>query len=447
MEILKEVKKVIDGYYNSTKTKIYIPEDVLSDVFEMIKQDSKSCEHLIVCDEDVLQDPFLDGISNEEGILLSRNIVISNIKQLEEDYVQDVIKKDESCEKKITVLSLVGVENMPPLYNFVTFDNKFALVLENDRNGGYYLTCDPRVLQECKEWMSTGTIDSDSLYASFLQEPLMMSADMMSEVASVLCSHDHMNMDGCYWYHSVWQYLRLMNMVSTPTWHHDFYISKMVAALTGKASPSILVSGAADYSTLSYAIRTSEIANIDSEYTVLDLCETPLFSCKWYAKRKNKPLQTLQKSIFELNVIEKFDLICTDAFLTRFKKSEMETILRIWYDALKNDGSVVTTVRIHDEKHICPEEPLANAVEKFGKKAFERAKVWGGVINYSPKKISELAIKYAKQMKSNTLGTSEEVLNAFKKCGFELVSVDDVELHGELYPSRYLRIYAKKTIC
>ena len=56
-----------------------------------------------------------------------------------------------------------------------------------------------------------------------LEEPLVLSADLVHGVAPVLCTSDHVDSFGCEWYHGTWQYLRLLNMVSTPTWHSQFY--------------------------------------------------------------------------------------------------------------------------------------------------------------------------------------------------------------------------------
>ena len=55
-----------------------------------------------------------------------------------------------------------------------------------------------------------------------------------------------------------------------------------------------------------------------------------------------------------------------------------------------------------------------------------------------------MAKTYAKKMKSNNLGSKEDVLSVFTDVGFKLDYIEDVELQGELYPSRYIRLRAVK---
>lgn len=273
----------------------------------------------------------------------------------------------------------------------------------------------------------------------------MFSADKMCEVALVLCSCDHVNMEGCYWYHSVWQYLRLMNMVSTPSWHHRFYVEQISEAIKPFDNPHVLISGAADYSSLSDAIQVIIASEKRGDFSVLDLCETPLFACKWYAKKEDVKVHTICCSIFDFNVINQYTLICTDAFLTRFSKNDIKRVVSIWYDALTCGGSVVTTVRIHDETHTCPDTPSEENVMLFRQKAFERSKIWGNVINYSQEQISLMEETYARKMESNSVGSKEEILGVFHEIGFSISYLEDIEVQGELYPSRYLRIRATKS--
>ena len=211
------------------------------------------------------------------------------------------------------------------------------------------------------------------------------------------------------------------------------------------------------YGVLSQAFTNSSVKNGNVEdwdfpvklskegsYSVLDLCQTPLFACQWYAKREKIEINTICTSIFDLKEHNKFDLICTDAFLTRFSKDDMRRVISVWYDALSDGGNIVTTIRIHDDKHICPETPADEDIELFRRKAFERSKIWGNAINYSQEQVSVMAETYARKMKSNSIGSREDVLQVFGETGFEIIFLEDVDLQGELYPSRYLRIRAVK---
>lgn len=448
MSVIDDAKRVINGYYLGQFEKLYIPEDVIRDVFEVALDSAKEVKHFCLFSDTIEEDKLYNCVdiathSCPEKIV-QQCIAVNNIKQLENRVQFPFLDLSSNAKQGIILLSNVSVELLPTPFNFLLFDSKFALVLDSDQDGGYYLASNDSLISECNSWLSVKMIKRNELNTCFLQEPLMMSADMVSEVASVMCTHDHMNMEGCYWYHSVWQYLRLMNMVSTPSWHHDFYIEQICKAVESVEKPQVLISGAADYSSLSYVIRAFETVGKTGAYDVLDLCETPLFSCKWYAKRKNAHLGILQMSIFDLKIEGKYDLICTDAFLTRFPKEQMENILNIWYKSLKAEGQIVTTIRIHDDKHMCPDTPSEDDVSIFAEKARRRSKLWGPVINYSSDEIANKAKVYAEKMHSNCVGTRDDIEKAFVNSGFVIDYIEDIDVVGELYPSRYLRIRAKK---
>ncbi len=444
------IESTLSNIYSSPKEKYYIPENVVKDIFSKLHSASSEINAFITIDSMLENDRIFQcfSSSNTDEKRVSFRCALKYVRQMKENYFSSFISNCEArgINSSICILSKLSLEEMPPITDFIMFDSSVVLALEHDINGGYYISAASSIIESCQKWLSCQCDNAQKFIGNFLQEPLMDSADMVSGVASVMCSHDHMNMESCYWYHSTWQYLRLLNLVSTPSWHHEFYIENIMKALEAKknARANIFISGAADYSSLSYAIFGVQALNIDASFTVLDLCRTPLFSCEWYAKRTNAKLSTMQKSIFDFDDQSKYDLICTDAFLTRFSKNDTVNILTRWHNALVSNGAVVTTVRIHDDEHICPEIPLKEAVEAFASKAYNRAKLWGKHINYSPEEMREKAYKYASTMKSNSLGTKDDILNAFEQAGFSIVHLEDVEVVGELYPSRYLRIYARR---
>src|SRR5262249_54011612 len=57
-----------------------------------------------------------------------------------------------------------------------------------------------------------------------LEEPVVVTAPLARELAPVLCRGSYMSKEDCSWYHAAWQFLRLFDLVSTPTWHADFYL-------------------------------------------------------------------------------------------------------------------------------------------------------------------------------------------------------------------------------
>lgn len=303
---------------------------------------------------------------------------------------------------------------------------------------------DVRAAQRICDQLWDLTATSDLGHGKFdLEEPLVLSADIIHGVASVLCTADHVDPTSCAWYHSVWQYLRLLNMVSTPTWHDAFYRTHISAGL--QHSPShVLVSGTADYSMYAYVCDASRATGTTPAISVLDLCETPLFACRWYAKRQGLSLETLHEDIFCQRVMPSgsLDLICADAFLTRFPLDQAAVILQIWRGLLRPGGVVVTTVRIHDSTP--PARDTEKLVLDFRSRATQRAIRWRPFIHVTPERLGQLAEAYARRMKSVVLGDVDHICTMFAGAGLEVAHHELATVPGELMPSRYLRIVARR---
>jgi len=65
------------------------------------------------------------------------------------------------------------------------------------------------------------------------------------------------------------------------------------------------------------------------------------------------------RDIRNLNLTSVYDLIITDAFLTRFNNVEKDIVAKQWNRALKPNGHVITTVRVEKDLHneyVTPEE-------------------------------------------------------------------------------------------
>ena len=449
--VFEEVKKIIGNYYSEQLDEFYVPESIIKSVINLLAEKTSFLEHFCIYKKEISTDLFYSALvdillHSDDNFKFKRFFFFFNVLQVDDFLSKRLMtQKNDNIENNIILLSNVATEKMPEIRNFIIFDNEIVLTLDSDIDGGYILSTNSKLLNDCKRWFTDiSTINLNKLEYFFLQEPLMRSANMMNEIALVMCSHDHVNSESCYWYHSTWQYLRLMDMVSTPSWHHDFYLEQIQKICSSMKRVNVLISGAADYSSLSYVVRAIESLNIDAHYTVLDLCETPLFSWKWYAKLKNISVDTKQQSIFELEDINKYDIICTDAFLTRFSKDKISKIISLWNNALCDGGHVITTVRIHDEKYQCPNFPSNKDIENFKNKAIERMKIWGGFINCTVEEMSQKAEIYAKKMHSNHIGNRQDIIDLFNRNGFEIIKIEDVEVNGELYLSRYLRINAKK---
>lgn len=273
-----------------------------------------------------------------------------------------------------------------------------------------------------------------------LEEPLKESASLICEKAKTLCAHGVMA-DDCCWYHSVWQYLRLMNMVSTPIWHNEFYQNSLQEAIKGKSSVNILVSGSADYCTLAYVINAVKISKCNATIHVLDTCKTPLFACEWYANRENIKIETINQDILKYDNNNFYDIISTDAFLTRFDKENAQNVVNKWHELLKSNGKVITTVRIYENNKQKSQEEINKNVEEFTERAKVRSKCLENITKLNSEQIAQMANVYAKNMKSNSLGNKNDIIKMF--ANFECKTIVKTVV-GEFSETKYLEIFAVK---
>jgi len=283
----------------------------------------------------------------------------------------------------------------------------------------------------------------DSARSLDLEEPLVLTADIVSGVAPVLCSGDHVDDMGCAWYHGAWQYLRLLQLVSTPTWHHEFYLNHLVESLRSDSCKHALITGTADYSMFAYLVEAARRCESSTTFTVVDLCPTPLFACRWYAKRAGVDVTVREVDVNEFSLGHRgaFDLLCSDAFLTRFPEDAVLRTLNAWRKLLRPGGSLVTTVRIHDRA-----EGIRNpeaAVRDFRDRAEQRAARWEPFLRASPSDIADLAEVYARKMTSHKLGDEQTVRNLIEHSGFEIIASELGRVPGELVPTVYLRLRCK----
>lgn len=280
-----------------------------------------------------------------------------------------------------------------------------------------------------------------------LEEPLIQSAPLAAMLSEYLCQGDHMDSETCDWYHRVWQYLRILDLVSTPTWHSKFYLNWLCKDNFISKTRHVLISGTADYSLLAYVIQAFRQKNMPDIH-VLDMCATPLHLCRWYAKRSKVEITTFQKNIFDLPTHLSYDLITADAFLTRFSEKERPGLLSHWNKLLAIGGRVVTTARIEESQEIRP-GPIGstnNQIADFTNRAFELAQLWREFVQIDPVQLQEWAQVYASKMISYSLKSQEDVQSVFLDAGFTIDYFELVTVKGEMKPTTYARIVATKTL-
>ena len=289
------------------------------------------------------------------------------------------------------------------------------------------------------------SITPEQAQAEFaLTEPLLKTAPMADMLADFLCEGSHIDQESCRWYHKAWQYLRILDLVSTPSWHPEFYLGHMIQGIDPKKHYQILISGTADYSTLAYVYEAFKKNTRVFNISVLDLCQTPLILCKWYAASHNFRINTFQRNILELDEGENFDYIVTDAFLTRFDDETKKSIVNKWYRLLNPGGKVVTTIRIVDYKIKKPIKATNEERDNFAETAYNLAVIWKDFVQKEPDYIKEIAWNYADNMGSSPLDFPTAI-SIFVNAGFSVELSEKNNVKGEMKSTTYLEIIAKKS--
>jgi hypothetical protein len=277
-----------------------------------------------------------------------------------------------------------------------------------------------------------------------LEEPLVLSADLINGVADVLCSGDHVDRSDCSWYHGAWQYLRVLDLVSTPTWHDAFYRTAFEEAFSRNPCSRVLISGTADYSLLAYVLSSARKCNAAPDVTVLDQCGTPLFACRWFAKRFGTSIHTIQADVLDApRLLGKFDLITSDAFLTRFPGGDVRRVAEVWSELLVPGGTAVTTVRLHGKSVAVRDE--GQAVLDFVSRARVRLPRWQQFLRQPAQKLIAAVEVYGRRMVSNRIGEEQDILKMLATVGLRPHSTEVADVPGELYPTVYLRTVCKKS--
>lgn len=352
------------------------------------------------------------------------------------------IKKYQRSGDLVFKVAVSAIDSQSHLQidNYYLFDCGAAVL---KKENGYEVIFEKKKTIELKNnFQQLVNISLQEKVSFELKEPLSSSADYCYDIAKKECTNDYVDSESCAWYHSIWQYLRLLDMVSSPEWHSDFYIYNLRKMLTRKISPRILISGTADYSMLAYIIFCCEITHNVADIFVIDLCKTPLTLCSWYAKRKNINITIINDDILKHNFDDiKFDLICTDAFLTRFNEATAYNIISIWRRLLTPNGYIVTTVRVRDNKQIKDSNLSSHNLKmRYVQEACLRYEKWKHFLSLSFSAFRDAVLCYTEQMSSSNLGSCKDVLQLIKDCNGTVISNKCRITTGELEVTKYLEV-------
>ena len=252
-------------------------------------------------------------------------------------------------------------------------------------------------------------------------EPLAESAPLAWAIAPRLCPGDPQSPSACVWYHRVWQYLRLLRVITSIRTNSAF----LTRTFDGLAPnhPRVLVSGSADYAMLAhlwhaYAGRTLDV-------TVVDLCPTALYLNEWYAGRFGFRLSAVHSDALEYIADRPYDLICTHNFVGRFDAAARRRLLARWAMLLRPGGVIVTTQRIRPNHLGQKQAYTADGACELSARVVAAASAYPASLGAGIDEIGAAAYQYALRQGGYVIRTTREITDALEAEGFDVELVDE----------------------
>jgi SAM-dependent methyltransferase len=267
-----------------------------------------------------------------------------------------------------------------------------------------------------------------------VEEPIVESAPLARWIAERLCRQDSATEAGCSWYHGFWQFLRVLDLVTTPAHHAGFFRDALQTALGGGSRLSVLISGAIDYSMLAHVLWACGLRGAAAEITVVDICDTPLFLNHWYARRTGTGIRTIRSNILGYQSAERYDVVCTHSFLGQFSPPERRELMAKWQQLLKPGGRAITVNRIRPrgsagQAAFSPEQ--AQALREAVLRASGRL---SQLVQIGAEDLARYAEAYASRRRPHPVNSREEFAALFEQAGFfvdHLSSAPVAAAHGE----------------
>ncbi len=148
----------------------------------------------------------------------------------------------------------------------------------------------------------------------------------------------------CSWYHGLWQDLALLGLAATPDQQSDFFRDAIVRFANRPLK--LLISGSADFLILAHILAACSEHSVAATITVMDVCETPLHFNRWYAGRLGHKITTVRGDIFDHQIDELFDVVCSHGFLSQFLPEQRMKVVSQWSRLLAPGGVVLAVNRV-----------------------------------------------------------------------------------------------------
>lgn len=257
-----------------------------------------------------------------------------------------------------------------------------------------------------------------------LAEPLIESASLARTVASHQCRTDPATGENCACYHGLWPTLRALGIGTSPVVHAQMMLTALGALARERRHPRVLISGCADASLLAHVVwaYTREDAPLDC--MVIDLCDTPLHLCRWYAERIAVAIEPCAINILGFDTEQRFDVICAHTFLGYFDDDDRRRFVARWRALLRPGGRLILVQRLR------PEYP--HAIARFTQAQAQSFTQWVGhaarqrrtELDIDPDSLVEAVRIYAERHQHYPIRSRSDLHDLFTEAGFEFDHFD-----------------------
>ena len=155
------------------------------------------------------------------------------------------------------------------------------------------------------------------------------------------------------------------------------------------------------------------------------------------AKANNFSWEVEQKNVFD-GLNEKYDIVINDAFITRFEYDKKRIVLEKIWNALKDGGIYITTMR---NDWNCGNAIVPNSAEK--ERFIEKTVRSAERKNIDCKKAKVAASRYIEKMKSYPI-RDEKMLENLIDGLFNIVYIGQGQVEGECTRTTYFRLILQK---
>lgn len=257
----------------------------------------------------------------------------------------------------------------------------------------------------------------------------------------------------CGWYHGPWPYFRRLGVVSTAAVHEDFLTGHIRDLACERPALQVLVSGTTDHAML--AMVLDACGSRSAAITVADICPTPLALCRRYAEARGTGIDTFCGNILEFPAEQRFDLICTHAFMGYFDDTERARLIRRWYGLLRPGGSVVTVQRLRENHPPGLARFSPGQAGAFRAQVLQAARDRQDEFDMPAAQLADYAAEFAARFVSHPVRSRTDLRHMFVDAGFALpvFAIHDVghkaagAVSGPSVPAQaeYVHIMATRT--